>query len=161
MNIREPPTVEEEPHMPMSALHRPSWISSTFDAGNLITLLAFIVYGALAWGRMEANQQAIVTWETNSDKLNAEAKASIEARFVAIETRVGPMESIVYRLTNTESQVSGVNTRIDRVVDSFGSTLKDLQKDVNGLGNKVDVLSQVIADQTRHVQSLDRTKPPE
>jgi len=139
-------------------MQRPSWISSTFDAGNLITLAVILVTVVTAWNRMEANQAANLAWQINQDKAYAEIRSNTEARFVAIETKIAPVDSIVYRLTKAEGEIINTNVRVDRIVDSFGDRLEVLRKDINSVGTKVEVLTTTIADQNRRLQGITPTR---
>lgn len=140
-------------------MHKPSWISDTFDAGNLITLTVLLITAVTAWNRMEANQQALLAWQTNSDKYYATNLASTEARFVAIETKIAPFDSMIYRLTKAEGEITNTSTRVDRIVDSFGDKLEVLRKDINNVGTQVQVLTQTLDDQNRRRDSSGLVVP--
>lgn len=127
-------------------MQKPSWISSTFDAGNLITLAVLLIGAVTAWNRMDSNQQSLQAWQTQRDKEYSERRAFTDSRFSAIESKIQPLDAILYRLGKQESETSSTNARIDRVVDTFSDTLKELRNDVNAVGTKVEVLQQTIND---------------
>lgn len=132
----------------MQGPHTPSW-KNTFDTGNLITLVVIIIGGVTAWNRLDNNQTSLQAAMADQGLAYKERQVSVEARFAGLETKIAPMDSIVYRLTKAEGEIASVNSRVDRIADSFGDRLEALRKDVNLLGTKVEVLTATIIDQNR------------
>lgn len=130
-------------------MHTPSWLSTKLDIGHILTIGGMIVAVTLGWAKLDANQQALLSWQNNQDKAYAERRAVTDARFTALEAKIAPLEAVQFRLGKQEADTVAANARIDRIVDSFSEQLKELRKDVNAVGTKVEVLTRSLEDRNQ------------
>ena len=78
-------------------MHTPSWLSTKLDIGHILTIGGMIVAMTLGWAKLDANQQALLSWQNNQDKAYAERRAVTDARFNALEAKIAPLEAVQFR----------------------------------------------------------------
>lgn len=122
-------------------MHAPTW-KNTFDTGNLLTVIAFLVAGGAAWGTLS-------TRIDNMQQNSAERRAAFESRVTALETKIAPIDAMIYRLGKQESDTTAVNLKMDAAATAFSVSVDGLRKDIYSVGSKVDVLSERMQEQER------------
>lgn len=130
-------------------MQTPSWFKPQVDIGSLIAVVGVAVAMVTNYNQLQNNQDKVKIWQETMEKQIAERRVLIDARFSALEAKVAPIEAVQFRLGKQEADIVAVNSRIDRIVDSFSDQLKELRKDVNAVGTKVEVLTRSLEDQNR------------
>lgn len=130
-------------------MHTPSWFKPQVDIGSLIAVVGVAVAMVTNYNTLQNNQDKVKIWQETLEKQIAERRVLIDARFSALEAKVAPIEAVQFRLGKQEADIVAANARVDRIVDSFSDQLKELRKDVNAVGTKVEVLTRSLEDQNR------------
>lgn len=130
-------------------MHTPSWFKPQVDIGSGLAVIGVIVALVTNYNTLQNNQDRVKSWQEDRDRQITERRAVTDARFSALEAKVAPLESVQFRLGKQEADIVASNARIDRIVDSFSEQLKELRKDVNAVGTKVEVLTRSLEDQNR------------
>ncbi|OCC05293.1 hypothetical protein BA190_10340 [Labrys sp. WJW] len=132
--------MEEKP------MHTPSWFKPQVDIGSGLAVIGVIIAVVTNYNQLQNNQDRVKIWQETLEKQIAERRVMIDARFSAIEAKIAPIEAVQFRLGKQEADIVATNARVDRIVDSFSDQLKELRKDVNAVGTKVEVLTRSLED---------------
>ncbi|WP_454812855.1 hypothetical protein [Labrys neptuniae] len=130
-------------------MQTPSWFKPQVDIGSLIAVVGVAVAMVTNYNTLQNNQDRVKIWQENLEKQMAERRVLVDTRFSALEAKIAPIEAVQFRLGKQEADIVAANSRIDRIVDSFSEQLKELRKDVNAVGTKVEVLTRSLEDQNR------------
>ncbi|MGJ4858911.1 hypothetical protein ACN6KF_004917 [Labrys sp. La1] len=130
-------------------MHTPSRFKPQVDIGSLIAVVGVAVAMVSNYNTLQNNQDRVKIWQENLEKKMAERRVLIDTRFSALEAKIAPIEAVQFRLGKQEADIVATNSRVDRIVDSFSDQLKELRKDVNAVGTKVEVLTRSLEDQNR------------
>ncbi|WP_156771463.1 hypothetical protein [Labrys sp. WJW] len=127
-------------------MHTPSWFKPQVDIGSGLAVIGVIIAVVTNYNQLQNNQDRVKIWQETLEKQIAERRVMIDARFSAIEAKIAPIEAVQFRLGKQEADIVATNARVDRIVDSFSDQLKELRKDVNAVGTKVEVLTRSLED---------------
>lgn len=86
--------------------------------------------------------------------------AITDAKFLDIQTTLGALNNMPYRVNILEQQNSAVNLRIDRFTEVISNTMELIRKDVGALSTKVEVMSQKL-DSLSADKRAELGSPPE
>lgn len=108
---------------------------------NMPTIAAIAALGVLFW----SSAQKVGEMQAKLD--------AADQKFSDIKTSIDPLENLPYRTGILEQQATAINLRIDRFTEIITNTMELIRKDVNGLGTKVEVLSEKIDNLTPPTRS--------
>lgn len=116
-------------------------VTWNINLGTILTLLLAGLSGAI-WVNTritELNNQAM-----EAERRVAEVTVTIKSLEQGMIKNAQVMDNVTYRMGQTESSISSVNTRMDRMTESFITSVEGLKKDVNVVNTQIQLLGQKV-----------------
>jgi uncharacterized protein YlxW (UPF0749 family) len=124
-----------------SEMNKPSWFSNNLTLGNIITLCAMLMAGAVGYGQL-ANRME------NMEVYRVERSRQTDEKFASISRVLEGLPNLSYRVTATEESLKSTNQRVDASLANISARLSEINQALGSLDTKVAVLTQRIETNT-------------
>lgn len=116
-------------------MQKPNWLTSNINLGNIITLIAMLVGGAVGYGQLTNRIQ-------NMETYRVERTRQTDEKFAAITRALEGLPNLSYRVTAQEEALKATNQRVDVSLANISQRLAEINQALGGLDTKVAVLTQ-------------------
>lgn len=122
------------------------------NLGTIVSIVIVVTSGML-WvntkitsldERVQTSENFRASRTAATDKIFVDLSASIKSLQESMNKLSAESANLTYRMGQTESNNGAANVRMDRMADALQGSIESIQRDVNGLAVKVEVMNQKI-----------------